>query len=282
MAGSVNKVTLIGNLGRDPEVRSTQDGMKIVNLSLATSENWKDRNSVNGERTEWHRVVIFNENLRASPSSICARALKSTLRVSCKPANGPTKWPDRYTTEVVLQRYRGELTMLDGRGEGGGGYGGGGFNQDQGYGGGGGDMGGGGMGGARRLSADPPTWMMKSPSKSTRSAPGRPDLAWSRPYFDQNQAKWQELARVNPRSPEYSLAGLRAGTSRLHAIEASELGPVDGLDVLHLQCHFVVDSLILAQHGARVTALDLAPRPSPRRVRWRVNWGSTRDRRGHL
>ena len=85
-------------------------------------------------------------------------------------------------------------------------------------------------------------------------------MAWAQPYFDQNQAKWQELARVNPLSPEYNLAGLRAGTSRLHAIEAGELGPVDGLDVLHLQCHFGVDSLILAQQGARVTALDFAPR----------------------
>jgi len=85
-------------------------------------------------------------------------------------------------------------------------------------------------------------------------------LAWARPYFDQDHAKWQELARVNPRSPGHNLVGLRAGTSRLHAIEASELGPVDCLGVLHLQCHFGVDSLILAQHGARVTGLDFAPR----------------------
>ena len=85
-------------------------------------------------------------------------------------------------------------------------------------------------------------------------------MAWARPYFDQNQAKWQDLARVNPRSPEYNLAGLRARTNRLHAIEASELGPVDGLGVLHLQCHFGVDSLILAQQGAQVTALNFALR----------------------
>ena len=146
MAGSVNKVTLIGNLGRDPEVRSTQDGMKIVNLSLATSENWKDRNSgERRERTEWHRVVIFNENL----ARVAEQYLRKGSKIYVEGQLQTRKWTDqngqdRYTTEVVLQRYRGELTMLDGRGEGGGG---GGFNQDQGYGGGGGDMGGGGMGG---------------------------------------------------------------------------------------------------------------------------------------
>ena len=146
MAGSVNKVTLIGNLGRDPEVRSTQDGMKIVNLSLATSENWKDRNSgERRERTEWHRVVIFNENL----ARVAEQYLRKGSKIFVEGQLQTRKWTDqsgqdRYTTEVVLQRYRGELTMLDGRAEGGGGggYGGGGFNQDQGYGG-GGDMGGG-------------------------------------------------------------------------------------------------------------------------------------------
>ena len=152
MAGSVNKVTLIGNLGRDPEVRSTQDGMKIVNLSLATSENWKDRNSgERRERTEWHRVVIFNENL----SRVAEQYLRKGSKIYVEGQLQTRTWTDqngqdRYTTEVVLQRYRGELTMLDGRGEGGGGGGyggGGGFNQDQGYGGGGGDMGGGDMGG---------------------------------------------------------------------------------------------------------------------------------------
>ena len=137
MAGSVNKVTLIGNLGRDPEVRSTQDGMKIVNLSLATSDNWKDRNSgERRERTEWHRVVIFNENL----ARVAEQYLRKGSKIYVEGQLQTRKWTDqngqdRYTTEVVLQRYRGELTMLDGRGEGGGG----------GYG--GGDMGGGDMGG---------------------------------------------------------------------------------------------------------------------------------------
>ena len=123
MAGSVNKVTLIGNLGRDPEVRSTQDGMKIVNLSLATSENWKDRNSgERRERTEWHRVVIFNENL----ARVAEQYLRKGSKIYVEGQLQTRKWTDqngqdRYTTEVVLQRYRGELTMLDGRGEGSGG-----------------------------------------------------------------------------------------------------------------------------------------------------------------
>jgi single-strand DNA-binding protein len=138
MAGSLNKVTLIGNLGRDPEVRSTQDGMKIVNLSIATSESWKDRNSgERRERTEWHRVVIFNENL----GKVAEQYLRKGSKVYLEGALQTRKWTDqngqdKYTTEVVLQRYRGELTMLDGRGEGGGGGGGYGGGSDGGYGGG--------------------------------------------------------------------------------------------------------------------------------------------------
>ncbi|MDP7381685.1 MAG: single-stranded DNA-binding protein [Alphaproteobacteria bacterium] len=129
MAGSVNKVTLIGNLGRDPEVRSTQDGMKIVNLSLATSENWKDRNSgERRERTEWHRVVIFNENL----GRIAEQYLRKGSTCYIEGQLQTRKWTDqqgveKYTTEVVLQRYRGEMTLLGGRGDsavGDGGFGG--------------------------------------------------------------------------------------------------------------------------------------------------------------
>ncbi len=116
MAGSVNKVTLIGNLGRDPELRSTQDGMRIANLTIATSESWRDR--VSGERkerTEWHRVVIFNERL----AEIAEKYLKKGAKVYVEGALQTRKWTDnsgqeRYTTEIVLQRYRGELTMLDG------------------------------------------------------------------------------------------------------------------------------------------------------------------------
>ena len=115
MAGSVNKVILVGNLGRDPEIRSTQDGMRIANLALATSESWRDR--VSGERkerTEWHRVVIFNERL----AEVAEKYLKKGSKVYVEGALQTRKWTDnsgqeRYTTEVVLQRFRGELTMLD-------------------------------------------------------------------------------------------------------------------------------------------------------------------------
>ena len=128
MAGSVNKVILVGNLGRDPEVRSTQDGLKIVNLSLATSESWRDKNSgERRERTEWHRVVIFNEKL----GEVAEKFLKKGSKIYVEGALQTRKWTDqggqeRYSTEVVLQRFRGELTMLDGKGGGGPGAGGGG------------------------------------------------------------------------------------------------------------------------------------------------------------
>ena len=118
MAGSVNKVILVGNLGRDPEVRSTQDGTKVANLSLATSENWKDKNSgERRERTEWHRVVIFNERL----AEVAEKYLRKGSKVYIEGQLQTRKWTDqsgteKYTTEVVLQRFRGELTMLDGRG----------------------------------------------------------------------------------------------------------------------------------------------------------------------
>jgi len=121
MAGSVNKVILVGNLGRDPEVRHTQDGQAIVHLSLATSENWRDRASgERKERTEWHRVVIFNENL----GKVAQQYLRKGSKVYVEGQLQTRKWTDqqgqeRYSTEVVLGRFRGELTMLDGRGEGG-------------------------------------------------------------------------------------------------------------------------------------------------------------------
>ena len=122
MAGSVNKVILIGNLGRDPEIRSTQDGLRICTLSVATSESWRDKASgERKERTEWHRVVIFNDKL----VEIVEKYLKKGAKVYLEGALQTRKWTDnsgqeRYTTEVVLQRYRGELTMLDGRSGGGG------------------------------------------------------------------------------------------------------------------------------------------------------------------
>ena len=125
MAGSVNKVILIGNLGADPEVRQTQDGRPIANLRIATSESWKDRNTgERREKTEWHRVVIFNEGL----AKIAQQYLKKGSKVYIEGQLQTRKWTDqsgqeRYTTEVVLQGFNSALTMLDGRRDGGGDYG---------------------------------------------------------------------------------------------------------------------------------------------------------------
>ena len=126
MSGSLNRVTLIGNLGRDPEVRSTQSGGRIANFTVATSERWKDRNGERQERTEWHRIAVFNDAL----VGVVEQYLRKGSKVAVIGQLETRKWTDqggqeRYTTEVVLRPYRGELTMLDGRGEGGGGgYGG--------------------------------------------------------------------------------------------------------------------------------------------------------------
>jgi single-strand DNA-binding protein len=117
MAGSVNKVILVGNLGKDPEVRSTQDGSKIVNLTLATSETWNDRASgERKERTEWHRIVIFNDRV----ADVAERFLKKGAKIYVEGSLQTRKWTDqqgqeRYTTEVVIGRFNGQLTMLDGR-----------------------------------------------------------------------------------------------------------------------------------------------------------------------
>ncbi len=122
MAG-VNKVILVGNLGRDPEVRHTQDGRKIINFSIATSETWKDRQTgERRERTEWHRIVIFNEGL----ANVAEQYLHKGSKVYIEGQLQTRKWTDnagveKYTTEVVLQNFRGELQMLDSRGSGGGG-----------------------------------------------------------------------------------------------------------------------------------------------------------------
>ncbi len=126
MAGSVNKVILVGNLGRDPEVRNAQSGSRIVNLNLATSESWNDRSSgERQERTEWHRVVIFNEKL----GEIAEKYLRKGSKVYIEGALQTRKWTDqssgqeRYTTEVVIGRFNGQLTLLDSRGsESGGSY----------------------------------------------------------------------------------------------------------------------------------------------------------------
>lgn len=148
MAGSVNKVILIGNLGADPEVRTMGSGGKVVNMRIATSENWTDKASgERREKTEWHNVVIFNENL----ARVAEQYLKKGSKVYVEGQLQTRKWQDqsgqdRYTTEIVLQRFRGELTLLDSRGEGGGGGGGGNF----GGGGSGGSGGGGSSSGSRQ------------------------------------------------------------------------------------------------------------------------------------
>jgi single-strand DNA-binding protein len=139
MAGSVNKVILVGNLGADPEIRSTQDGTRVANLRLATSESWRDKMSgERKERTEWHRVVIFNDRL----ADIAEKYLRKGSKVYLEGALQTRKWSDntgqeRYTTEVVLQRFRGELTMLDGAagGRGGGMPAEGGYDEEYGAGG---------------------------------------------------------------------------------------------------------------------------------------------------
>ncbi|MCK1360105.1 single-stranded DNA-binding protein [Bradyrhizobium sp. 199] len=122
MAGSVNKVILVGNLGKDPEIRRTQDGRPIANLSIATSETWRDKNSgERKEKTEWHRVVIFNEGL----CKVAEQYLKKGAKVYIEGALQTRKWTDqsgveKYSTEVVLQGFNSTLTMLDGRSGGGG------------------------------------------------------------------------------------------------------------------------------------------------------------------
>ncbi|WP_249695135.1 single-stranded DNA-binding protein [Stappia sp. WLB 29] len=158
MSGSVNKVILVGNLGADPEVRRMQDGRPVVNLRIATSETWRDRSSgERKERTEWHRVVIFNEGL----AKVAENYLRKGSKVYVEGQLQTRKWQDqsgqeRYSTEVVLQGFNSTLTMLDGRGEGGGGGGGrfvegggsgGGYEGGSGGGGYGGGSGGGGYGG---------------------------------------------------------------------------------------------------------------------------------------
>jgi len=144
MAGSVNKVILVGNLGRDPEIRSLNSGDRVANLRLATSENWRDKASgERREKTEWHSIAIFNENL----VKVAENYLRKGSKVYIEGQLQTRKWQDqqgqdKYTTEIVLQKFRGELQMLDSKGEGGG-YGGG--SSDQ-----GGYSSGGGSGGGQK------------------------------------------------------------------------------------------------------------------------------------
>jgi single-strand DNA-binding protein len=150
MAGSVNKVILVGNLGQDPESRSMSAGGEVVNFSVATSENWKDRDGNRQERTEWHRVVIWNENL----GRVAKQYLRKGSKVYLEGQLQTRKWTDqsgqdKYTTEIVLQRFRGELVLLDRR-EGGSGGGFGDDDQSGGFGGGRSDSFGGGSGAGQR------------------------------------------------------------------------------------------------------------------------------------
>ncbi len=148
MAGSVNKVIIVGNLGRDPEVRSFQNGGKVCNLTVATSENWRDKNTgERRERTEWHRVAIFSEGL----VRVAEQYLRKGSKVYIEGQLETRKWQDqngqdKYSTEVVLRGFNSTLTMLDGRSEGGGG-GGGGYDRGGDFGGGGDDRGGSSSGG---------------------------------------------------------------------------------------------------------------------------------------
>ncbi len=122
MAGSVNKVILVGNLGKDPEIRAFQNGGRVARFSIATSENWKDKTTgERKEKTEWHNISVTNDNL----INVCERYLKKGAKVYVEGQLETRKWQDkeghdRYTTEVVLRPYRGELTMLDAKGSGGG------------------------------------------------------------------------------------------------------------------------------------------------------------------
>lgn len=140
MAGSVNKVIIVGNLGRDPEIRTLNSGDRVANLTVATSEQWRDKMSgERKEKTEWHRVVIFNDNL----AKIAEQYLRKGSTVYIEGSLQTRKWTDqqgveKYTTEIVLQRFNGNLTLLGGRGDGGGassgGYDQGGYGDDSGYG----------------------------------------------------------------------------------------------------------------------------------------------------
>ena len=158
MAGSVNKVILIGNLGADPEIRRTQDGRPIANLRLATSESWRDKNTGDRrERTEWHRVVVFSEGL----CRVVEQYLRKGSKIYVEGQLQTREWEDqqgqkRYTTEVAIQGFSGTIQMLDGRSEGAGGGGGGGGGYGGGYQDRGGGSGGGSGGGGRPMPAEEP------------------------------------------------------------------------------------------------------------------------------
>jgi single-strand DNA-binding protein len=174
MAGSVNKVILVGNLGKDPEIRRTQDGRPIANLRIATSESWKDKNSgERREKTEWHSVVIFNENL----CKVAEQYLRKGAKVYIEGQLQTRKWQDqqgqdRYSTEVVLQGFNGQLTMLDGRQGAGGGLAEGAQAE---YGGDTGGSSGGGFGGGSS----------SEPKRAARGGGGSPKAGLDKPFDDE-------------------------------------------------------------------------------------------------
>jgi single-strand DNA-binding protein len=177
MAGSVNKVILIGNVGADPEIRRTQDGKAIANLRIATSEQWRDRNSgERREKTEWHSVVVFNEGL----TKVVEQYVKKGAKLYIEGALQTRKWQDqngndRYSTEIVLQGFNSTLTMLDGRGEGGGdrgSYGGGGGSSRGNDFGGGDDFGGGYGGGGNDYDRRPSGGSNRGGGNSNQSSGG--------------------------------------------------------------------------------------------------------------
>lgn len=172
MAGSVNKVILVGNLGKDPEVRNAQDGTRIVNFTLATSETWNDRASgERRERTEWHRVVIFNDRV----GEIAERYLRKGSKVYVEGSLQTRKWTDqsgqeRFTTEVVIGRFNGQMTLLDSRASAG--------SEGPSYGGGGGEMAGAGGGGGQPMRERAPA---AAGAGGGRPGAGRGGPSWDAP-----------------------------------------------------------------------------------------------------
>ena len=207
MAGSVNKVTLVGNLGKDPEVRKMQSGDSVVSFSLATSESWRDKNSgERKEKTEWHNIVIFNDGI----AKVAEQYLKKGMKVYIEGALQHRKWQDqsgqdRYTTEVVLQKYRGELQMLDSKNDGGG--------RD--YGEGGGDF-------ARS---------MRPPRRTPASAAALRQL-WHPAGAGASRAIWMtrfrfDVGRCEHRSFLLCLCSLMVGLCRMQEREESILAAAD-------------------------------------------------------
>lgn len=218
MAGSVNKVILIGNVGADPEIRRTQDGRPIANLRIATSETWRDRNSgERREKTEWHTVVVFNEGL----CKVVEQYVKKGAKLYIEGALQTRKWQDqngndRYSTEVVLQGFNSTLTMLDGRGEGGGDRRGG---SDFG---GAGNFGGGGAPSHDDYGSQP------SSSPPAAAARGRSRATWTTTSRSDDRQRFEASASVQRACDGPDGARVSSLCSRLFGLEGSERSDLDG------------------------------------------------------